>query len=428
MSAPRNLLKGFEKTVAEVRPDPAKRLMISDPGTRGLYLRVTPNGAKTYTIVARNPQGKQIWREVGPADLVSLDDARAKAKEGVQRIKKGEEPFDEAKPPKTFRDVSLDFLALHVKAIVEVDGKGKVVRDGDGKRIVRNAKHGVPLRSAHEIVRQFDEHFWPAWGDEPFTSVRRKDVAELLDDMEKKGRAGMGDHLLATLSKLANWYAARDEDYVSPIIKGMRRTRPAEQARNRILSDDEIRAVWIEAGKQGVFGAILRTCLLTAQRRDKVRTMRWEDVDLDTGLWTIPAEAREKTNARELTLPPMVLEIISDQKRVEGSPYVFAGRSDGAFNGFSKSKRAFDEKVKIPAWVIHDLRRTAKSLMGRAGVRPDISERVLGHAIPGVEGIYDRYNYAPEKADALKKLAELVKLVLNPPKGNVVRIEERKHG
>jgi integrase len=74
----------------------------------------------------------------------------------------------------------------------------------------------------------------------------------------------------------------------------------------------------------------------------------------------------------------------------------------------------------MPPWVLHDLRRTARSLLSRAGVRPDISERVLGHAIPGVEGVYDRHSYSDEKADALNRLAALVESIIDPPVGNVV--------
>jgi integrase len=99
-----------------------------------------------------------------------------------------------------------------------------------------------------------------------------------------------------------------------------------------------------------------------------------------------------------------------------------AGRGGGHFNGFSEGKKVFDAKVKIPHWTVHDLRRTARSLMSRAGVRPDIAERALGHAIKGVEGTYDRHSYRDEKADALKRLADLVEKILYPPVGNVVSL------
>ncbi len=111
--------------------------------------------------------------------------------------------------------------------------------------------------------------------------------------------------------------------------------------------------------------------------------------------------------------------------RIEGNPYVFtAARGVGPFNSFSEWKAQLD--AKLPAdlahWTIHDLRRTARSLLSRAGVRPDISERVMGHIIPGVEGVYDRHRYDDEKAHALEVLADLIDRILNPPAANVVAL------
>jgi integrase len=154
--------------------------------------------------------------------------------------------------------------------------------------------------------------------------------------------------------------------------------------------------------------------LLTGQRAGKLYNMKWNQVEGD--VWHIPTEAREKGNAGELVLPKEAIAILEALPRFSCG-YVFTyGKvpiTDGA-------KRRFD--AKIAPWVIHDLRRTAKSLMARAGVRPDVSERVLGHVIRGVEGIYDRHEYTQEKADALRKLAGLIAMIVNPPADNVVRI------
>ena len=128
--------------------------------------------------------------------------------------------------------------------------------------------------------------------------------------------------------------------------------------------------------------------------------------------WTIPTEPREKGNAGTLMLPKMALDIIKAQPQFASNEFVFAGRGAGHFNGYSKSKVAFDAQLKgVAPWVLHDLRRTARSLMSRAGVRPDIAERVMGHAIAGIEGVYDRHSYAKEKAQALAKLAKLVEQI-----------------
>jgi integrase len=149
--------------------------------------------------------------------------------------------------------------------------------------------------------------------------------------------------------------------------------------------------------------------------------MRWDDIS--DGVWTIASEDREKGNAGQLKLPQLALDIMEAQPRIHGNPFVFASGTKKHFNSWSQRKDEFDEKLPdIAPWVIHDLRRTARSLMSRkeANVRPDIAERVLGHAISGVEGVYDRHDYFEEKADAVNKLAVLIEKILNPPEGNVV--------
>ena len=395
MPAPANLLKGFARTVANTKPDPTKRLAISDPDTRGLYVRITPKGAKTWTIVARDPAGKQVWREIGPVDEIDIEDARNRAREGVKRIKQGLPAFEDKRAPETVKQVSQRFIDEYVK------DKERKLRTGD------------------EVERIFTKYVWPKVGSRIFAALGRGEITKMLRELKEENGAVQADRVLAAMSKLCNWYALEDDHYSSPIVRGMGFTKSRERARIRILNDDEIRDVWKAAGDMGTFGAFVRTCLLTSQRRAKVAEMRWADIS-DEGIWTIPAEAREKANAGELALPPMALAIVNAQPKVKKNPFVFAGRGDKAIVGFSKCKAELDKKAATAPWVLHDLRRTAKSLMARAGVRPDVSERVLGHTIAGVEGVYDRHTYAKEKAEALAKLAGLVELILNPPKGNVV--------
>jgi integrase len=230
-----------------------------------------------------------------------------------------------------------------------------------------------------------------------------------------------------------NWYASRHDDYVPPIVRGMRRTSPKERARSHLLDDHEIRLIWKQAEANGTFGACVRLLLLTAQRRDKVASMKWSDVSLD-GTWTIAVEAREKGTAGELVLPKIALDIIREQPQLGNNPYVLAARGNGHIGGWSKPKAVFDAKVaeaaraaKLPGvrpYVLHDLRRCSRSLLSRAGVRPDIAERVMGHAIPGVEGVYDRHAYKDEKADALARLAALIDSIVHP-RANVMPLVKR---
>ena len=421
MAAPKQLLTGFAKTARTTNPDPKRRLTIRDPDSRGLFVRINPAGTRTWLAMARTPDGKQVWATLGDATAMELPEARAKGQEAIQRIKAGEPVVTSSVPmkaPPTFRDVAEG--PVGPDGTRPRDEQGNPTQGFLGRHVYKQG-----LRSAPEIKRQFERYLYPVWEAEPFSSIRRGKVVELLDSIEDKSGPVMADRVLATLRKMFNWVEVRDEDYTSPVVRGMRVSSAKERARKRKLSDDEIRALWADWSTAGTFGAFLQTCLLTAQRRAKVLSMKWADVK--DGVWTIPAEAREKVNAGTLKLPKLASEIIAAQPVIADNPYVFAGRGDTPIGNIGHDKAALDKRVSTAEpWTIHDLRRTAKSLMARAGVRPDISERTLGHVIAGVEGVYDQHSYEDEKADALAKLAGLVELILNPPKGNVVAMEARR--
>jgi integrase len=251
----------------------------------------------------------------------------------------------------------------------------------------------------------------------------------MLDKVADERGLVMADKTLAWLRKAFNWHAGKDDKFNSPIVKGMARTKPRQRARTRILSDDELRTLWPLLAEAGTFGAMLKTLLLTAQRRDEVAAMIWKEIDKD-GIWTIPAERYKTKRPNHVPLSDAARAAIEAQQHVEGCDYVFPSRVKTPFSGFGKAKAKLDKaallylqehakegtKVQpLPNWTLHDLRRTAKTLMARAGVRPDISERVLGHVIAGVEGTYDRHSYAEEKRDALEKLAATIEHIVNPP-------------
>lgn len=374
----------------------ALRYAHPDPELGGHYVRVQPTGGKSFVALANSPAGKQVWTTLGSADLLSIEEARAMAREVIKRVRAGLPAYEDRAKAQTFEDVAQNYVKRHVAA------------------------NG--LRSQPEIERILQRYIYPAWRSREFISIRRSDVAELLDKVQDENGPRQADYTLAVIRALMNWFGSRHDDYVSPITRGMRRTDPKARKRARILNDEEIRAVWKQAEQGGTFGAIIRLLLLTAQRREKIGSMRWQDVSAE-GVWTIPSADREKGVGGALQLPEEAQKIIAEQMRIGTNAYVFAGRGDGHFQGWSPCKRAFDKQVKIAPWTIHDLRRTARSLMARAGVRPDIAERVLGHAIGGVEGVYDRHSYFEEKADVLERLAGLIASILDP-RDDVIPIEK----
>jgi integrase len=400
-----------EEGVKKLKP-PAqgKQIDYYDAVMPGLVLRLNYGGKKTwralyYVPAIAGPKSKKAGQrismptthELGRFPILSVKAAREQARQFLGDPQKA---LAQAEVD-TFKDVAETFITRYV----------------DGTR-----DRKVPLRSKNEIVRCLNTYVYPRWQRRPFRDIKRSDVTALLDQIEDNHGPRQADVVLAILRKMMNWHTTRVDDYSSPIVPGMHRHNGGDHKRTRVLSDDEIRALWQAAA--GTYGALLKVLLLTGQRKDKVATMKRDDVV--AGEWRIASVAREKSNAGTLQLPQAVLDLIAAQPRIAGNPYIFPGRGSGPFNDFSARKADLDRAMPegVPPWVTHDLRRTAKTLMARAGVRPDISERVLGHTIRGVEGTYDRHRYADEKAEALARLAALVATITNPPPANVVALAE----
>jgi integrase len=384
-----------DKAAAALTPK-EKRYNFPDPEQRGHFIRIQPGGTKSFAAVARDPVRKrQIWAHLGEVGVLPIDEARALARAAIKRIRDGLPPFEAPQQqPDTFAAVSEEWL----------------------KRYVR--KKG--LRSEHEISRLLQAHILPRWKNYELVHIKRSDVARLLDEIEDDHGTRQADYVLAIIRGIMNWFATRHDDYRPPIVKGMRRRSAVEQARERVLTDAEIVRVWALAETVGSFGAFVRIALLVGQRRAKLASMRWSD--LKDGAWHIPKAEREKGNAGILPLPPIALAIIETQPRIDGNPFVFAGRGDKAVNGFSKLKKQFDAPLsEVAPWTIHDLRRTHRSLLSRAGVSSKVAEHVLGHVVADIEGVYDRHKYTEEKGAALVRLTTLIDGIVND-RPNVVTI------
>jgi integrase len=182
----------------------------------------------------------------------------------------------------------------------------------------------------------------------------------------------------------------------------MRRASSKERARSRTLNDDELRAVW-KATAQGTFGALVRFLLLTSARRSEASEMTWGELEGST--WALPATRDKVSVGIVRPLSKAAYAILKALPR--NGAYVFA--ADGApMTGFSSRKKQLDAESGVTGWTIHDLRRTARSLMSRAAVPSDHAELCLGHALPGIRATYDRHSYHAEKAAALQALAEQV--------------------
>jgi integrase len=392
-----------DKMVAAL-PRKRKRYFHPDPELPGHGVRVLPDGGpSSFYLIARDAFKKQRWVRIGNTAELTIEDSRERARAVIKRLKAGLTPFEPLPvQPDSVAAVAESWLARHV------------------------TKNG--LRTGDELKRVLEKYVLPVWRDRVFVDIKRSDIARLLDAVEDKHGHWMADSVLSVLRAMSSWYAAREDSFVPPFVKNMRRTPSQKRKRSRVLSDDELRKVWKAAAADGdVYGAFVRVSLLCGQRCAKTVGMRWDDL-ADDGTWTIPTAKREKGNPGALVLPPMALDIIRKQPRLASNPYVFAGRSNGPLSGFSSRHEAFKARCGVTGFHVHDLRRCCRSLMSKAGVRPDIAERVLGHVVgTSVEGVYDRHDYRNEMADALKRLARLITDIVDSEGGkNVVRLHRRR--
>ncbi len=389
---------------------------------RGFGVRVTAAGARAFILNYRL-RGREHRFTIGAWPDWSALKAVREARNLRQRVDRGENPLEGRLPPPTIRTVSnvLDEYII---------------------RHVRNREK--PLRSAGHIESAFNRLVKPNIGKLGVYELRRSHIAAMLDWIEDAAGPVMADRTRAYLRKALSWYAERDDQFnlTAAFVQVKSRANPKDRARTRVLSDEEIRLIWPVLGQSGTFGAIVKMLLLTAQRRDEVAHMSWREISND-GIWTIPAERYKTKRPNHVPLSKAALALVDAQPKLDDCDFIFPSRAKTPYSGFGKSKAALDKAVlaemkkrakngaklePLPNWTLHDLRRTAKTLMVRAGVRPDISERVLGHVIAGVEGTYDRHSYAEEKRDALESLAAMIDRILKPTPSKVAVLDEYRAG
>jgi integrase len=179
----------------------------------------------------------------------------------------------------------------------------------------------------------------------------------------------------------------------------------SETARDRILTDDELAAVWRATTELNIyFASIVKLLILTGQRRTEVADMEWRELDLPAKLWKLPRGRVKNDSGHEVPLSAQSLAVIEAVPRIAAIPFVFTSRGGKPVSGFWKVKMEIDEASKVEGWTFHDLRRTAASGMARLGVSLPVIEKILNHSsgsFRGVVGVYQRHSFADEKRAAL---------------------------
>lgn len=197
-----------------------------------------------------------------------------------------------------------------------------------------------------------------------------------------------------------------------------------EKPRDRVLKLDEIKCIWQATGEPGDFNAIVRLLLLTGQRREEIASMAWSELDLGECLWVLPGERTKNGRAHLVPLSPAAESIITPLPRHAGRDLVF-GRGCGSFSGWSQSKRRLDDRLKLPAWRLHDIRRTVITGMAELGIQPHVVEAIANHVSghkAGIAGVYNRASYAAEKRQAMAIWADHVASIVADEPATVVPI------
>jgi integrase len=366
-----------------------KRVEIPDGKQAGLYLIVQPSGRRRFAIRYRiNGSPKKLTLKSG----ISLADARRLAAEAMYRVETGIDPRESKKAEAAKATGTLQYVS---------------------ERYLK--REGGKLRSISDRESALRRLVFPVLGMRQIETIQRTEISRLLDTIEDVNGSRAADLCLSYLRKIFNWYAVNYSDtFSSPIVPGMGRYDIAANRRKRFLNDDEIRKLWKATDVDRPAAAVLRFLLLTGARKAEATGLRWDEIDGHE--WLLPA-SRHKNKKTDLLRPlsKAVLAIVNAQPRIGDSPFVFTttGRAPVDLDG--NASRKFIKRIGISGWRIHDLRRTARTLLSRAKIDSDIAEKCLGHLPSGLRQTYDQHRYQHELAHAFAELAALIQRIVNPP-------------
>ena len=353
-----------------VKPS-ARRVEYFDSNAKGLALRVSPSGAKTWVMLYRAQRRLRRWT-IGTYPALSLADARVRARTGLREVEFGRDP------------------ALVKRAAREAD----TIAELAARYVEEHAK--PKKRSWKNDRRLLGKHILPIWRHRAAREIRRQDVREVIQAVAHGGAPITANRLRALLHKLFAFAIEQELVETNPVTHV---ARPGvERRRDRVLSNDELRVLWQRLDvESSVIAAAFRLRLLTAQRGGEVRDMRWVDLDLESGWWTIPASSSKNGLAHRVPLTAQTLSILKDvgNAAAPDAMYVLAG---------ARGKRqlaAATARLGLADFRGHDLRRTAASRMASAGVPRLVIAKILNHADTGVTAVYDRHSYDEEKRTAL---------------------------
>jgi integrase len=373
--------------IDSIRPPASGRIEYWDATTPGFGLRVSNKGRTTWVAMYRH-EGQLRRMTFGTYPTLPLADAREMAKDALRSAAKGGDPAAERKAVKlgdTFGDLAADYIKLYSKP---------------------------KKRSWKEDENTLNRDLRPRFGRRKAASVKRREVKQMVAEIIGRGAPVMAQRTLELMRTIYNWAIEEERIEHNPCLRIGRASKVVE--RDRVLSEQEIRDVWKSLDQQPFsVAARLRLQLLTAQRSGEIRRIRWADIDLETGWWTIPAEFSKNKLSHRVPLSPWASQILRDAKAEFGAgEWLFPGREPALPVPESwRPLRLVREASGVNFWM-HDLRRTAASSMTSIGLGRELVAKVLNHVEKGVTRVYDRYTYDREKRAALEAWAGRLEEIL----------------
>jgi integrase len=435
---PRLWGRAMRLTVREIErlecPPGKKDMLVFDDERRGLAVRVMKSANKgsldwkTY-VAQYTVAGRKRRVPLGAASGISLDAARKATAAILGEVAQGRDPAAARAEARreAEREAARELLTLD-----------ELLRQWEALRLAERRES-----YAAEAVRAVRFAF-AKQSNKPAADLTRETVVRVLDKLSGAGKNAMASRTAAYGRACYAWAIKRGSIAANPFDHLP--LEPVEK-RERVLTDDELRAIWRATDGPSSFDAIVRALIVTGQRREEVAQMAWSEIAADRTAWTLPAERAKNSVAHIVPLSPQMqahlvafeakrkeLEAKTRRKEEETThgnktkttDLVFPGR-DGPFNGFGKAKAALDEACGVKDWRLHDLRRTVATGLQKLGVRLEVTEAVLNHVSgsrAGIVGVYQRHDYAAEKRAALSAWGNHVAAIVEgrPAEGNVTSI------
>ncbi len=395
--------KRYEVTDEEM---PALVVRVTDKGTKSFLYKGKFPGRSTRTVAAkidrRNPDNI-VRRQIGIVGVMTVEQARTVAREWAELLRQGKDPAEEMQERKA---------AL---AVVRDAKFGSVLADW-------NKAHLSKLRRGREMKRALDFDCLPVWEHRPVANLTREDVLALIKRIAGRGAHYVAHNVARTLHSFFAWalnegaYGLTHHPMEYPRKIEVAKTIGPRRARERELEDPEIRAYWLAAERLGYpYGAFFKVLLLTGLRRDEVARMKWPELDLEQGIFKLPASRFKSQREHVHPLGSAAVDILKILPRFKSHPkgYVFTTTYGAkAINSFGYMKsvalhermlevlRQDDPEAEIEQWGLHDTRRTMRTRLSMLGVSYEVAELCLGHKLRGLHSVYDRYSYIPERRRA----------------------------